>query len=75
VFYFVGCMIVGGVAGGIAGSQHQDFASGQRAGAEAGAKAVQENQVYIFAGGAILAVLAVNVGAFGRRKHSDQLEL
>jgi hypothetical protein len=53
VFYFLGCMLVGGVAGAIAGGK--DPANASQAGGLAGQKAVEGLLVYIIVGAASLA--------------------
>jgi hypothetical protein len=62
VLYFVGCIAVGGIAGGIAGSHQESAVAAERAGRLAGAKAVTNNRGFIVAGAAVLAVLGSNAG-------------
>jgi hypothetical protein len=60
VFYFVGCMLAGAVAGGIAGYHHPEAAS--EAGRIAGIKVVQEYRPYIVFAAVSLAVLGCGAG-------------
>ena len=53
--YFLGCVLVGAVAGGIAGAADPNNASAL--GAQAGAAAVSANRPMIFVGAMILAIL------------------
>ena len=58
VFYFAGCIVVGAIAGAIAGAQ--DPANASDAGAIAGTRAVEDLHLYIVGG----AVLLSGVGAW-----------
>lgn len=60
VFYFVGCMLAGAVAGGIAGYHHPEAAA--EAGRLAGIKVVQEYRPFIIFGAVTLAVLGSGAG-------------
>ena len=62
VFYFVGCMLVGGVAGGIAGSHQTNTAAASQAGRLAGIKYVTEYRPYIVFAAVSLAVLGSGAG-------------
>jgi hypothetical protein len=71
VIYFVTCMIVGGIAGGIAGSKHpNDMATAQRAGGIAGAKAVEENRLIILLEAVLLTALGTVAGVLPGTKGS-----
>jgi hypothetical protein len=57
VFYFLGCAITGGVAGGIAGSKEPNVPRAQAAGAIAGRDAVLKYRLYIFIAAVAFGVL------------------
>ena len=62
VLYFIFCAGVGGVAGAKAGSQYKNVEAAQRAGQEAGAKAVSENLGFIVGGALMLSILGSGFG-------------
>ncbi len=73
VLYFVGCMVVGGIAGGLAGSHEKSTAAAQQAGQFAGAQAVTEYRGFIAAGAAVMAVVLSNAALLmGMRKCSAE---
>jgi hypothetical protein len=75
VLYFVGCMGVGGVAGGIAGSRETNRAAAQMAGGRAGGKAVTENYGLIVGGAVTLSILGSGFGILpGTRSRSSHSE-
>jgi hypothetical protein len=57
VLYFGGCMLVGGIAGGVAGANLRPGQDPAIVGAEAGSRAV-ETYAGVIAGGALLASIA-----------------
>jgi hypothetical protein len=63
VFYFLGCAITGGVAGGIAGSKQPNVERAQAAGAVAGRDAVLKYRLYILVAAAAFGVLGPLVSA------------
>jgi hypothetical protein len=63
VFYFVACMFVGGVAGGIAGTKYPgNIPAAQEAGRIAGEKAVTQYLPYIAFSSVTLAILGSGAG-------------
>lgn len=68
VLYFVGCMIVGGVAGALAGSQDPQNAA--QAGELAGIAAVQEYRLLIAATAGLLSLFWIALPTL-RRQESD----
>jgi hypothetical protein len=69
--YFIGCMLVGGVAGGIAGYHHQNSdAAGQ-----AGASAITALQNYLLFGAAFISVIGSIKGFLpGTKQKSTDLK-
>lgn len=55
VFYFLACVVIGAIAGGIAGSK--DPANAALAGQQAGFNAVAPNRIYIGAGAIVLSAI------------------
>lgn len=67
IFYFFGCFLVGGIAGGIAGARDPDHAS--IVGAEAGRRTVEGHQIHILAGAVALSAFGSILGVLpGTRK-------
>jgi amino acid transporter len=71
-FYFIACGVVGGVAGAKAGKNAGSATLGSQRGAVAGAKAVEENHVYIIYAAIALSVLGTALSILpGTRQRNE----
>ncbi len=62
MFYFVACLVTGGIAGFMAGRNAPSDATAAFAGRQAGAGTVSDNWIYLLAGAVSLTALGSSVG-------------